>query len=131
MNKMTSRWKINGKPILAPTGFSGTYTRQAKTAGRSESGIYDDDRIQDGIDFTLTFVPKSWEEMTYIAQLLSEGQYIDFTYRSIKTGNYVTQKFYVGERNFDILQDMEDDSFANFNLTAHLVSKDGDLEDLK
>lgn len=122
--KITSKWKINDNPILIPTSFSGKYTRQAKTADRSESGIYDDDRIQDGIDFDIEFKPRSWEEMSYMMSLLSEGQYFNFTYKSPKDGEFKTQTFYCGERSFEILRDV--DGLSLFSLSAHIVSKNGD-----
>lgn len=127
--KTTSKYKINGKPILAPTAMSINYTRQAKTADRSESGIYDDDRIADGVDLNLTFKPRSWEETSYIMTLLSNGQYISFTYRSPKSAKYITQTMYVGDRNVSILNDVEDDSFSNFEITAHIVAKNSDTEE--
>ena len=126
--KITQKYKINNSPILAPTAIEINYTRQAKTADRSESGIYDDDRIADGVDMNLTFKPRSWEELSYMTSLLSNGQYIQYTYRSPKTAQYITQTMYVGERNINILNDVEDDSFSNFELTAHLVAKNSDTE---
>lgn len=127
--KTTSKYKINDKPILAPTSMSISYTRQAKTADRSESGIYDDDRIADGVDMDLTFRPRSWSELAYIMSLLSTGQYIKFTYRSPKTAKFINQTMYVGDRSVNILNDTEDDSFSSFELSAHIVAKNSDVEE--
>lgn len=126
--KTTNKYKINNKPILAPTSMSINYTRQAKTADRSESGIYDDDRIADGVDMDIAFRPRSWDELAYITSLLSTGQYITFTYRSPKTAQFINQTMYVGDRSINILNDVEDDSFSSFDVTAHLVAKNSDIE---
>lgn len=124
--KTTSKYKINNKAVLAPTAMSIKYTTQSKTADRSESGIYDYDKIQDGIDMNLTFRPKSWNELSYICGLLSTGDYIEFTYQDPKTAEYTTGTFYRGEMNIDILNDTEDNKFSTFQVTVHIVSKNGD-----
>jgi hypothetical protein len=122
----TGKYKINDKVILAPTALSFTYTRQAKSADRSDDGYYDEDRIADGVDLNLTFKPRSWSELAYMMTLLSEDQYIKFTYRSPKTATFITQTMYVGERDINVLQDVEDDTLSNFELTAHVVAKNSD-----
>jgi hypothetical protein len=126
----TSKWKINGNPILPPTSLSFGVERQAKTADRSESGIYDDDRIQDGLEADFEFKVKSWDDLVYMMKLLSKDQYIDLTYKSIFTGKYITETWYCGNRTVKILRDIDDNYFSYFSLSAHLVSKNGASETL-
>ena len=93
-------FKVNGRPLPDPSGFSGETSDLDVSAERDATGLLHRDRVATKIPVQLTYTNITWDMCQAILSLVNVSSF-SFTFPDPNTGALRTGTYYVGNRKWD------------------------------